>query len=76
MFYVGDLDLLTSLYAYTSITESGRWRADYKFLTKYEKWFNDDFYMKIDFTLNYHNRLAEGASETDYVFHTRFGWEW
>jgi len=76
MFNVGDLDLLTGLTAYPSFTEGGRWRVDYNFVTKYDMWFDDDFYIKIDFTLNYDNQPAEGATTTDYVLQTGFGWSW
>lgn len=76
MFNMGDLDLLTNIVTYPSFTESGRWRIDYKIDTKYEMWFDDDFYIKLSFTLNYDNRPAEGATTTDYVFQTGFGWEW
>jgi putative salt-induced outer membrane protein YdiY len=76
MFNIGDLDLLTGIFVYPSFTEKGRWRIDYTIDTKYEMWFDDDFYIKLSFNLNFDNQPAEGASETDYVFHTGFGWEW
>ena len=76
MFNIGDLDLLTGIFVYPSFTEKGRWRIDYNIDTKYEMWFDDDFYIKLSFNLNFDNQPAEGASETDYVFHTGFGWEW
>lgn len=76
LFDVGDLTLLTTLVAYPSITEKGRWRADYNINTKYEMPFDDDFYIKLRLTFNYDNQPVEGASETDYVFYTGFGWSW
>jgi hypothetical protein len=76
MFDVGDLNLLTSIYAYPSITESGRWRSDFSFDAKYEMPFDDDFYIKLGITVNYDNRPVAGASEVDYIFYTGFGWEW
>lgn len=76
MFNMGDLDLLTNVAAYPSLTERGRWRIDYKIDSKYEMWFDDDFYIKLSFTVNYDNQPAEGATTTDYVFQTGFGWEW
>lgn len=76
MFNTGDLDLLTKIIAYPSFTESGRWRVDYSIDTKYEMWFDDDFYIKLSFSLNYDNQAVEGAAATDYVFSTGFGWEW
>jgi len=74
MFDIGDLSLLTNLNAYPSITETGRWRVDYKIDTKYD--LPLDFYIKINLTMNYDNRPAEAGRELDYVFTTGFGWEW
>ena len=71
---VGDLNLLISIMAYPSITESGRWRSDSKFDIKYDLLF--DFYVKLGLSFNYDNRPVEGASKTDYVLQTGFGWEW
>ncbi len=78
MFNVGlmgeDINLLTKVVAYPSFTESGRWRADFNFDVSYD--LPLDFYIKLGFTLNYDNQPVAGSSETDYVFHTGFGWEW
>ncbi len=74
LFNFGDLSLLTSLIAYPSFTEKGRWRADYKFDAKYD--LPMDFYIRLGITLNYDNQPAPGSPETDYIFHTGFGWEW
>ncbi|MCG8309395.1 MAG: DUF481 domain-containing protein [Cytophagales bacterium] len=76
LFDIGDLSLFTKLVAFPSFTESGRWRADFNIDTKYEMPFDDDFYIKIGLTFNYDNRPVAGASDTDYVFHSGFGWEW
>jgi putative salt-induced outer membrane protein YdiY len=76
MFNMGDLDLLTGLTAYPSLTESGRWRVDFKIETKYEMWFDDDFYIKLTYSLNYDNQPPEGATDLDYIFTTGFGWSW
>ena len=76
LFDVGDLTLLTNLMAYPSFTEAGRWRSDFDIQTKYEMPFDDDFYIKLGFTLNYDSKPVEGATDTDYVFHTGFGWQW
>ena len=73
MYDIGDLSLLTNLVVYPSITESKRWRIDYNFDTKYD--LPLDFYIKLGFTLNFDNQPVEGASKTDYVFQTSFGWE-
>ena len=74
LYDIGDFSLLTKLVAYPGITESERFRADFTLDTKYDLPY--DFYIKIGFTINYDNLPAEGASETDYVFLTGFGWEW
>jgi hypothetical protein len=74
LYDIGDLSLLTKVVAYPSITESGRWRGDFVFDTKYD--LPLDFYLKIGFTLNFDNQPVEGAPESDYVFSTGVGWEW
>jgi hypothetical protein len=73
LFDIGDLSLLTQANAYPSITESGRWRADFKIDLKYD--LPLDFYVKFGYTLNYDNQPVEGASSSDYVFQTSVGWE-
>ena len=74
LFNMGDLSLLTQLFAYPSFTESGRWRSDFNIDTKYD--LPHDFYIKLGYTLNFDNQPAEGSSKTDYVLHAGFGWEW
>ena len=76
LYDIGDLSLLSKLVAYPSFTESGRFRTDFSIDTRYEMPFDDDFYIKIGLTLNYDNQPVEGATDTDYVFHTGFGWQW
>lgn len=73
IFDIGDLDLKTTLVGYPSLTESGRFRSDFSFDLKYE--FPLDFFVNLGFTLNYDNQPVEGATETDYVLQTTFGWE-
>ncbi|WP_439183834.1 DUF481 domain-containing protein [Carboxylicivirga taeanensis] len=73
MFNTGDLSLRAKIAAYPSLTESGRWRTDFDFDIKYD--LPKDFYIKLGIALNYDNRPIEGASESDYVFATGFGWE-
>ena len=74
IFDVGDLNLLSSLYVYPSLTESGRWRSDFKFDAKYD--LPLDLYVKAGLTLNYDNRPAVIGNETDYVLAFTVGWEW
>lgn len=76
LYDIGDLNLFTNLTAYPSMTESGRWRADFRFDAKYDDFLLEDFYIRAGFTLNYDNQPAEVGKEVDYVFTTGFGWEW
>jgi len=74
LFDMGDLSLVTTAKVFPGITEAGRWRVDFNFDMKYD--LPLDFYIKLGCSLNYDNRPVAGASETDYVLHTGFGWEW
>lgn len=73
LFDIGDLNLLSSLYIYPGITESGRLRTDFTLDSKYD--LPLDFYIKMGITLNYDNRPAVVGNETDYVFVFSIGWE-
>ena len=73
LFDIGDFRFLTSLSVYKTITDGGRKRADFKIDLKYD--LPLDFYIGLGYTLNYDNQPVEGASESDYVFQTSFGWE-
>jgi len=72
-FDIGDLSLLSNIWAYPSFTENGRWRTDFIFDAKYD--LPLDFYIKVGFTLNYDNRPAVKGKETDYVLAFSVGWE-
>jgi hypothetical protein len=74
LFDIGDFRLLVILMGYPGITEKGRWRSDSKLDIKYDLPLN--FYMNMGISFNYDNRPVEGASTTDYVLQTGFGWEW
>ena len=73
IFDIGDLDVLTTVTAYPSLTEKGRLRTDFKFDIRYE--FKFDLYFKVGTTMNYDNQPTEGASELDYIFQTTVGWK-
>ena len=73
IFDIGDLDLLTSVYGYPSLTDAGRFRTDFSFDMRYE--FAFDLFFGVGFTLNYDNRPAPGSDPTDYVLQTTIGWE-
>jgi hypothetical protein len=73
LFDVKDFSLLSSLYVYPSFTESGRWRTDFSFDTKYDLPLN--LYIKLGLTLNYDNQPAVSGNDLDYVFMFSVGWE-
>lgn len=84
LYDIGDLNLYTSLVAYPSITEAGRWRSDFRFDAKYNNFLLKDFYIRAGFTLNFDNQpagydsenpAATSNQEVDYVFTTGFGWK-
>lgn len=70
---IGDLDLLTTVVVYPSLSSKGRIRSDFKFDIRYE--FKFDLYFKIGTSINYDNQPTEGASKTDYIFQTTVGWK-
>ncbi len=73
MFNFSDLSVFTTVTAYPSLSEKGRFRLDYNLNFKYDLPF--EFYIKTDFTLNYDNQPPIGGSQSDYVLSTGFGWE-
>jgi hypothetical protein len=70
---IGDLDLLTTVVVYPSLSSKGRIRSDFKFDIRYE--FKFDLYFKIGTSINFDNKPTEGASKTDYIFQTTVGWK-
>ncbi|TQD36949.1 DUF481 domain-containing protein [Haloflavibacter putidus] len=74
LYNVGDINLLTKVAFYPSLTESERMRIDYSLDLKYDLPFN--FYINLGLGLNYDNRPVKNGSETDYVFQSILGWEW
>jgi hypothetical protein len=74
LFDLGDFSLFTKVTAYPGITETGRFRTDFKMDLKYD--LPLDFYVKGGLTVNYDNQPAVGATELDYVFNSGLGWEW
>ena len=72
LFDVGDLSLYNSIYVYPSLTESGRWRTDFKIDLKYS--LPLDFYIKSGLSFNYDNKPAVPGNETDYVLFFTVGW--
>jgi hypothetical protein len=74
MFDIGDLNLMTRLNAYKSITEKGRWRLGGIFDVKYD--LPLDLYIKAGISVDFDNQPADDAGEFDYVLQTGIGWEW
>ncbi|GMQ26521.1 hypothetical protein Aoki45_32030 [Algoriphagus sp. oki45] len=70
---IGDLDLMTTVMIYPSLSTRDRIRSDFKFDIRYE--FKFDLYFKVGTTLNYDNQPVEGASDLDYIFQTTIGWK-
>lgn len=73
LYNIGDLKLLVTVVIFQGLTDIERFRSDLKFDLKYD--LPLDFYIKLGATLNYDNKPAAGASETDYVLQTGLGWE-
>ena len=73
IFDVKDFNLNTNLTFFPSLTEGGRYRADYNINLKYD--LPLDFFIKLGLTYNYDSKPVEGASVSDYVFQSTFGWE-
>jgi hypothetical protein len=74
MFNAGNISLLSNVFCYYGISESGRFRADLRLDLKYSLPLN--FYIKTGLTLNNDNQPVPGASNTDYVWGTTLGWAW
>ena len=73
MFNFKNINLFTSVIGYPSLSEKGRFRADYSFKIKYDLPF--DFYIKTELQANFDNQPVSSAVKNDYVFSTGFGWE-
>ncbi|UOY05473.1 DUF481 domain-containing protein [Muricauda sp. SCSIO 64092] len=74
LYDTGNLELALVFMGYSGLTETGRYRADITFDTKYE--LPLDLFIRLGVSLNYDNRPAQNASETDYIVRTGIGWEW
>jgi hypothetical protein len=74
LFNVTDFSLLSNIYVFPSLTEAGRVRVDYMLNANYD--LPLDFYIGLNFSLNYDNRPAETGKDIDYVFGATFGWKW
>ncbi len=72
LYNIGDLNLLSRIVVYPSLTESGRWRTDFNFDLKYD--LPLDFFINFGVSLNYDNQPVLEGKETDYVLQTTVGW--
>ncbi len=70
---IGDFSLMTNATYYYSLTEKDRSRLDMSLNLKYDLPY--DFYIKMSYTYNFDSKPTEGASKSDYVAQTSFGWE-
>ncbi|WP_105045558.1 DUF481 domain-containing protein [Polaribacter gangjinensis] len=68
-----DFNLALVLMNYSSFTDSGRYRADITFDIKYDLPLN--LFVKAGISFNYDNKPTLGASTSDYILRTGFGWE-
>lgn len=76
LFDIGDFSFFSTVTAFPSITEKGRFRTDLSVDAEYDDFIFDDFYIRAGINLNYDNQPAIAGNETDYVFTTGFGWSW
>ena len=73
LFNFKDVELISRLDYYPSLTENGRQRTDFMFDAKYK--LPLDFYIKAGLQFNYDNQSAIMGSNFDYIFTTGFGWK-
>lgn len=72
MFDFKDFRLKTALIVFPSLSERGRFRADYNIDLKYDlPW---DFYIKVGFQFNYDNQAVIAGGEFDFVLTSGVGW--
>ncbi len=71
LFDYKNIELLTGITAYPSLTIRRRWRVDYNLNFKYD--LPLEFFIQVGLTLNFDN---QASNRTDYVFQTTFGWDW
>jgi hypothetical protein len=72
-FDLENLDLLSDLSVYPSLTESGRWRSEFSLDLKYD--LPLDFYIKLGTSIDFDNRPAVVGNQFDYVGSFSIGWD-
>jgi hypothetical protein len=73
MYNFKNIDLITGVRIYPSLTEKKRYRVDYDLTLKYDLPLN--LYIKLGFNLNYDNQPAVVGNEFDYIINSGFGWK-
>jgi hypothetical protein len=73
MYNFKNIDLITGVRIYPSLTEKKRYRVDYDLTLKYDLPLN--LYIKLGFNLNYDNQPAVLGNEFDYIINSGFGWK-
>ena len=73
MYNFKNIDLLTGIRIYPSLTENKRYRVDYDLTLKYDLPLN--LYIKLGFNVNYDNQPAVEGNEFDYIINSGFGWK-
>jgi len=73
LYNMDNLSLTSKSTLFASLTQKGRWRANFSLVMKYD--LPLDFYIKLDGSANYDSQPAADASTWDYVLKTGFGWE-
>lgn len=72
LFDVQDIDINTSLTALPSLTEMGRFRANYDIDMKWD--ITKSINLKAGYTLNFDSKPPNDNRKNDYVFSLTFGW--
>ena len=73
MFNFEDVRLSANFFSYPSLTEQGRFRADFDVNVRVS--LIDDFYFTVGLTVNYDNQAAIQENQYDYVLKTGLGWK-
>ena len=73
MFDFSDIDLISGVRFYPSLTQSGRIRTDYDLTLKYD--LPLDLYVKLGFNFNYDNQPAVNGTDFDYIVSSGIGWK-
>ncbi|SEJ21056.1 Protein of unknown function, DUF481 [Cyclobacterium xiamenense] len=74
IFNAGNIGLFSNIFGYYGISETGRFRLDFRLDLKYNLPLK--LYIKTGITLNHDNQPVPGAAMTDYVWGTTLGWSW